>query len=184
MGQASWGLGIKHLYHAYVSLKQDSMAKVRDWLLGHYGLWGSAPLLSDQEADALGVLLPGYAERRALAGAPLKAVYIDRAPKPGSNRHFADYGPILRAFEQRGVAVTVVKDFGGSVASQLREYVGVDIMIGLHGAGLTNAMFARKGEAGGPASKPRGRQAHREGVRHHRATHGLSQPGSRKETGC
>lgn len=87
----------------------------------------------------------GYLARRRRDGPPLRAVFIDRAPKPGSNRHFSDVSPLLSAFSRAGVEVEVVNDFSGSVGEQLGRYVGVDVMIGLHGAGLTNAMFGNKG---------------------------------------
>jgi hypothetical protein len=87
----------------------------------------------------------GYLARRRRDGPPLRAVFIDRAPTPGSNRHFSDVSPLLSAFSRAGVEVEVVNDFSGTVGEQLGRYVGVDVMIGLHGAGLTNAMFGNKG---------------------------------------
>jgi capsular polysaccharide biosynthesis protein len=65
--------------------------------------------------------------------------------KAGTNRYFADYQPILRAFQRHGVEVEVMTDFGGAVPDQFKLYMQADIIIGLHGAGLTNAMFSRKG---------------------------------------
>lgn len=154
-------------------MKQQATAALRDFLIQHYHLnSGNSPgLLTDAQADLLGVLASpespltgsgnghlagndylnpngsgnGYLARRRRDGPPLRAVFIDRAPTPGSNRHFSDVSPLLSAFSRAGVEVEVVNDFSGTVGEQLGRYVGVDVMIGLHGAGLTNAMFGNKG---------------------------------------
>ena len=70
-----------------------------------------------------------------------KRIYVQRGNVP--NRRLTN-DPQITAFLQSLGFVPVRMD-GRTVAEQAKMFAGADVVIGVHGAGLTNLIFARKG---------------------------------------
>mmetsp|Transcript_18941 Transcript_18941/g.19059 ORF Transcript_18941/g.19059 Transcript_18941/m.19059 type:complete len:384 (+) Transcript_18941:1-1152(+) len=80
-----------------------------------------------------------------IAGKPLKMLLVTRGDG-GLGRSIQREAMIVRRLESGGALVTICCDFGKTdLTTQLSYAVHADVIIGLHGAGLVNAIFAPRG---------------------------------------
>ena len=122
-----WGSGRKPFYNSFrVEPFREQLRRLRRMLL--------APQLTPTPFDT----------------APRRAIWIQR--KRGLQRGLRSLGDVEallargeirgRGWEPRVVACC---DFASPLREQVRVISGADLIVGLHGAGLTNVLFARRG---------------------------------------
>lgn len=128
LSHVAWGLGPKPFYVSFrVAATQRTVARLRSLLLGAWALprlLATAPrtnLTSPQPQPPTTVLLRRRSsEQRSLSASSLRLL-------------------------SREVAIDASCDFSMPVKEQLALISNARVLVGLHGAGLANAMFAREG---------------------------------------
>ena len=113
----TWGLGIKPMYNAFrVGELRRTIGSMRAMLLG-------------------GNQLPPPGASRPTT------IFIQRKGSSARHRFIPDLAPLRRQIEIDEMCC----DFSKPLAEQLRHISQASVVIGLHGAGLANVMFAREG---------------------------------------
>eukprot|EP01041_Mallomonas_annulata_P009259 gene9259-19219_t len=77
-------------------------------------------------------------------GQPLRVVYLSRGPN-GKGRSLTNIDVVLNRLTQSGASVFPCRESYANMTAQLSCVAHADVIIGLHGAALVNAIFAPRG---------------------------------------
>lgn len=138
-----WGRGLKIFYvDAMVAMRRAATEFIRTFVIRTYNPplpseFSSPPITTAQGRMAILVQADGTT--------PLNILYMSRG-NSGQGRSLKDESIILHALKNAGARVFFCCNFDKmSLADQLGMAVHADVVMGLHGAGLTNAVFMRQG---------------------------------------
>ena len=116
LGSVTWGLGVKPMYNAFrVAELRRTIGSMRSMLFGGFGL--------------------------PQAHVRPTTILIQRRGASARHRFIPDLAPLRRQIQIDELCC----DFSRPLAEQLSHISRASVVLGLHGAGLANVMFAREG---------------------------------------